>query len=423
MRIGLINIGDELLAGKTLNTNAFDLALWLGELGHELVFTLAIADRFSTIAGALRAGLSEDETLPPCEWLILTGGLGPTADDLTRPAVAAFLGVPLETNSLAAQWLGERLGIHPHAIAEGQRTQLELPQGAEPLHNPAGTACGFQLILGRKKVLAMPGVPSEFKAMFNLHCRPYLISSDAVLLRRSLITFDLSESLQREYLRNFLPPTPFRYSSLPTSTGHVTIALEAFVSNAERELREKTLASSWAELIALLPAESIVDNDGLDLSGAVHKLLGAHGATVAVAESCTAGLLGSMLTETPGSSAIFHQGYLTYANQAKTKVLGVDSHLLLQHGAVSAQVAEAMAQGCRRVSGSTYSVAITGIAGPGGGSIEKPVGLVFIAVASSQRCEVTRFQLRGQRQNIRLRAAYSALNCLRLFIIKDLENK
>ncbi len=415
MRVGLITIGDELLLGKTLNTNAFDLASWLNELGHELAFALTVGDREETIVSALR----ENTALPCCEMLLLTGGLGPTPDDLTREAAAAFLGTKLVHSPEATAWLAERIGAKADAIPEGQRSQLFIPEKATPLRNPAGTACGFGFDAGEAKAFAFPGVPSEFKAMFDAHCRPTLLRRDAALLRRRVFTFGLAESRQREYLRDFSPPAPFRFSSLPSEPG-VAIALEAFVPNDEIAAAEKNLNAAWKDLLSRLPEENIVDRDGSSLPETVFKLLRAKKATVSIAESCTGGALGYLLTETPGSSEIFRQGFLTYANAAKTKLLGVPADLLAQHGAVSEAVALAMARGCREVSGSDYAVAITGIAGPDGGSPEKPVGLVYVATASVRGATARRFQFKGDRKSIRWRSAYTALNQLRSFIIKDL---
>jgi nicotinamide-nucleotide amidase len=358
--------------------------------------------------------------LPRCDMLILTGGLGPTQDDLTREAVADFLSVPLLFNPEAAAWLAERLGLTRDDIPEGQLPQVKVPRGATPLRNPAGTACGFRFETSGTRVFAFPGVPAEFHAMFDLHCRPELQRRDAILLRRKLVTFGLPESRQRELLKDFTPPVPFRFSSLPAESG-VVIAIEALVPQAQAASHSVRLEAAWKELISRLPEDCIVDRGGLSLPEAVFLLLRSRKSTVAVAESCTAGALGFLLTETPGSSEVFRQGVLAYANEAKTQWLGVSTKLLAEHGAVSEPVALAMARGCREAANTDYAVAITGIAGPDGGTPEKPVGLVYIGVASSRGAKVYRFQFRaGDRNSLRWRSAYTALNQLRLFIINDL---
>ena len=436
MQVGLINIGDEILAGKILNTNARDMAEWLRELGHETAFMLTIRDGIEPLTAALRghfsapgaaslADLPDPWPLPRCDLLVLSGGLGPTHDDLTRQAIAAFLDVPLEHSPLAAQWLGQRLGIAPEDIPPGQATQLVVPRGAVPLHNTAGTACGIRIDVPRVDappcpVFAFPGVPSEFRALFDAHCRPLLERRDAVLLRRRAVTFGLAESRQRDHLRGFTLPEPLRFSSLPNATG-VTISLEAFVPLADVPATEQVLDATWNDLLARLPQECIVDRThGEPLVPAVVAALRTRGATVSVAESCTGGLVGHLLTSVPGSSAVFKRGYLTYSDAAKRDLLGVPAETLEKFGAVSPETAEAMARGCLTASGAEYAVAVTGIAGPDGGTPEKPVGLVHVcAVSRAGGLRLDTFRYRKDRDGNRRHAAYAALNCLRLLIFTN----
>jgi nicotinamide-nucleotide amidase len=423
MRIGLINIGDEILAGKILNTNARDLALWLSELGHELAFMLTVPDGVRELEEPLRRALNEDAATR-CGMLILSGGLGPTHDDFTREALATYLGTPLERSAVATEWLSKFLGITPDAIGQGQATQLDVPRGVTPLENPVGTACGLGFTENGCAVFAFPGVPREFRTLFDLHCRPLLARRDAVLLRRRAITFGLSESRQRDFLRDFVLPAPFRYSSLPNATG-VTIAMETYATNAEEDSLRAALDTAWNDLLSRLPAECIVSRDGTPLVDTVVALLRAHNATVSVAESCTGGLLGHLITSVPGSSAIFQRGFLTYCDDAKRELLGVSTETLQQHGAVSEETAYAMAEGCLKMARSDYAISVTGIAGPDGGTDEKPVGLVYVGVASGRtgRVETARFKFREDRDGNRKKSAYNALNLLRLLILKDLEEK
>jgi nicotinamide-nucleotide amidase len=433
MRVGLINIGDELLAGKILNSNARDLALWLGELGHETAFMLTIPDGVDALAGTLRDHLDAPGSpaalsLGRCGMLILSGGLGPTHDDLTRAGLAAYLGTALERHAEAAAWLGERLGLAPDAIAPGQATQLMVPRGVTPLRNPAGTACGLSFVHHLEEsggetacvVFAFPGVPSEFRALFDAYCRPLLERRDARLLRRRAVTFGLSESRQRDHLAGFAVPEPFRFSSLPNASG-VTLALEAFAPAAEVPRLQALLDNTWNDLLARLPAECIVDPDGATLIETVIRLLRERGATVSVAESCTGGLVGHLITSVPGSSAIFERGFLTYSDAAKRELLGVPRETLDAHGAVSEETARAMARGCLTAARSDYALAVTGIAGPDGGTPEKPVGLVYIAGASSRGEDCARFLFRADREGNRRLSAFAALNLLRLLILKDLQ--
>jgi len=422
MRVGLINIGDEILAGKILNTNARDLALWLAELGHELAFMLTVPDGVEALEEPLRRALAE----PPatrCGMLILSGGLGPTHDDFTREALARHTGTPLQRNEEAARWLGAFLKIDPATIAPGQATQLLVPQGVTPLHNPVGTACGLLFHENDCAVFSFPGVPREFRTLFDLHCRPLLVNRDAVLLRKRAVTYGLSESKQRDHLRDFTIPAPFRFSSLPNATG-VTIALETFAPAAEVDTLRDALEALWSDLLSRLPQDCIVARDGTPLVETVVGLLRAHGATVTVAESCTGGLVGNLLTSVPGSSAVFGRGYLTYSDDAKHDMLGVNVDTLKAHGAVSDETAREMARGALTAAQADYAISVTGIAGPDGGTDEKPVGLVHIGVASRRgTVESWRFTFRSDREGNRRLSAYNALNQLRLTILKDFGQK
>lgn len=423
MRIGLINIGDEILAGKILNTNARDLALWLAELGHELAFMLTVPDGIEALQQPLKRALAEPEATR-CGMLILSGGLGPTHDDFTREALSRHLNAPLERHEEAASWLGAFLNVAPQEILPGQATQLLVPRGVTALHNPVGTACGLGFTESGCAVFAFPGVPREFRTLFDLHCRPLLTRRDAMLLRRRAVTYGLSESRQRDHLRDFVVPEPFRFSSLPNATG-VTIALETFAASEDAPRLRAVLDDAWNDLLARLPAACIVDRGGASLIDTVFTLLRAAEATVAVAESCTAGLVGHLLTTPPGTSMVFERGFLTYSNDAKIELLGVPAGTLKEHGAVSEQTARAMAEGCLKAARSDYAIAVTGIAGPDSDMTEKPVGLVYVGVASrrSGRTDVTRFLFREDRDGNRRLSAYNALNQLRLLILSDLEQK
>jgi nicotinamide-nucleotide amidase len=427
MRIGLINIGDEILAGKILNTNAREMARWLGELGHEVAFMLTVADGVAPLVAALRQTLDEDSpALPRCDLLILSGGLGPTHDDLTRDAMAAYLGTDLVRSEEAAVWLSEFLRRPVEELGAGQSLQLLVPRGVTALHNTTGTACGMRFDHQRAgkscAVFAFPGVPREFRALFDAHCRPLLENGEGRLLRRRAVTFGLPESRQRDALRGFAVPEPFRFSSLPNATG-VTLALETFAPAAEAARLEARLDAAWNDLLSRLPPECIVDREGSPLTETVFRLLRDRKATVSCAESCTAGLVGYLLTEVPGSSAVFGKGFLTYSNDAKRDVLGVSEDVLRTHGAVSEETALAMARGCRAAAQSDYAVAVTGIAGPDGGTAEKPVGLVYVAAVSAHGEICARHQFREDRDGNRRLSAYAALNQLRLLILKDLHQK
>ncbi len=420
MRVGIINIGDELLGGKILNSNQFELARLLAPLGHRIPFNLVIGDEEDAIVRALDWATGP-QALGEIDMLILTGGLGPTQDDLTRQAVAAFLGLKVAASPEALAWLSEFLGKPASDLPWGQMVQASIPEGTRALRNPAGTACGFAFQARGVTGYAFPGVPSELDAMVRLHLMPGL-QGDGVLLEKALWTWSWSESAQREAFGSLGIPAHFRFSSLPGEKG-VRLTLSCLCAPSDRDRRASELDLLWRKMLAAIPPEAIVDSEGSALPQAVVKLLLAERATVSVAESCTGGGLGFLITEVPGSSAVFHKGFLTYSNPAKTDLLGVDAGILESHGAVSEATAMAMARGCLGRTGATYAAAITGIAGPTGGTTEKPVGTVWIAVASKDFCVAKQLKLRGDRNTIRWRSAYSALNQLRLAISGQLEQK
>lgn len=413
MRVIIINIGDELLGGKILNSNQFDLARILTPLGHDIPFNLVVSDDEAILIRTLSWTFGPQAIVKP-DMVILTGGLGPTKDDLTRQAVAGFLGRKVVEDPEALDWLCDFLGKPADGMPWGQRIQASVPEGTSPLRNPVGTACGFRFDFGGIQCYSFPGVPAELDAMVRMHMLP-ILKGDGVFLEKTLYTWNWSESAQREAFHSIAFPPHFRYSSLPGERG-VRLTLSCLCPPSQREERAGELELLWQEMIHVIPSEAIVDSEGLNLPQTVVKLLLSKKSTVSIAESCTGGGLGFLLTETSGSSEVFQQGYLTYSNQAKTEMLGVDPALLEKHGAVSEEAALAMAQGCLERSGATYGLAITGIAGPGGGTLEKPVGTVWIAVATKGLANARLYKMRGERNPIRWRSAYSALNQLRLLI-------
>ncbi len=420
MRIGIVNIGDELLSGKILNTNQLELSRLLTPLGHKVVFAIVVGDNVKNLTGTLEwiaAGIQDHSEEARVDVLVLTGGLGPTRDDLTREAVAAFLNKKVIENPEALDWLGAFLGKTIVEFPLGQRIQATIPESTIALRNPTGTACGFKTIYRGMTLFAFPGVPSELKAMATMHLLP-TIPSKRQLLERSLWVFGWSEGSQRQAFGSVNIHPPFQFSSLPNKKG-VQLSLSCLSTTEEREQRQAELDDMWKRLVAAIPKEAVVDAHGADLVEAVQKQLLAERAQIAVAESCTGGGLAALLTDLPGSSAIFQKGFLTYSNAAKCEMLGVDPEILNTHGAVSEPCALAMVKGCLIRSGAEYACAITGIAGPDGGSNEKPVGTVWIAIASQKGVIAHKFQFRGDRRTVRSRSCYSALNLLRLHILEN----
>jgi nicotinamide-nucleotide amidase len=354
--------------------------------------------------------------------LLVSGGIGPTEDDLTRQALAAVMGEPLLPSS---EWLAELEAFFRKVnrpMSPLNRVQAMIPRGARMIFNSAGTAAGIHETLsngGRRcEVFVMPGVPKEMKIMFARDVLPRLteIGAGAVILSRTLHTFGLGESAVAEKLGPLM--TRGRNPSVGTtvSGGIVSLRINAnFPSRARAasELEESEVACRRA----LGPL--IFGQDDETLQGVLAKMVRDAGKTIATAESCTGGLLAKMLTDVPGSSAFFQQGWITYSNAAKTKLLSVPPALIEQHGAVSEPVAAAMATAAATLAGASFGIGISGIAGPDGGTPAKPVGTVCIAlhVGARQSCAVRTFVLSGDREMIRDRSAKMALTLLRFDLL------
>jgi nicotinamide-nucleotide amidase len=398
--VEVLCIGTELLLGNILNGNARWLAEQLAALGIPHYRQEVVGDNRERLIEAVRGAAGR------CRVLLTTGGLGPTPDDLTTEAIAAAFAAPLV----------EHPGVWADAL---------LPQGAELLPNPTGTAPGmiwspappqpaFQLQPGFT-VLTFPGVPSELRAMWAATAVPWLRQAglaQGVFASRMLRFWGVAESSLAEQVSDLLAlenPTVAPYAGL----GEVKLRITARAGDAAGA--EALLAPVEAEVRARTSSHCFGCGDD-SLASVVLELLRRRGASLAVAESCTGGGIGAALAAVPGASDVFFGGVIAYADAVKRGVLGVPAELLLQHGAVSDPVASAMAEGVRRLVGSTWGVAVTGIAGPGGGSAEKPVGLVHIAVAGPEDCvsEAVRFGSRRERNSIQSLTIGEALNRLRL---------
>ena len=406
----LLCIGTELLLGNILNSNARWLAERLAALGVPHFRQEVVGDNRERVITAVRAASQRSRVL------ITSGGLGPTPDDLTTEAIAAAFDTPLQERPEVWELIQARLAGRGRPLAASNRRQAWLPEGAQVLPNPTGTAPGmiWSPVAGFT-VLTFPGVPSELKAMWLATAEPWLRQAgvaEGVFASRLLRFWGVSESALAEQVSDLLAqdnPTLAPYAGL----GEVKLRMTA---RAEDE-------GSAAALLAPLEAElrrrsgqSCYGIDGDSLASVVIEKLRQRGETLAVAESCSGGGLGAALTAVPGASDVFLGGVIAYANAVKQGLLGVDPLELERWGAVSDPVAEAMALGARRVTGSDWALAITGVAGPGGGSDQKPVGLVHIAVAGPASCrsEAVRFGSSRPRAWIQALSVGEALNRLRL---------
>ena len=436
----ILSIGDELVLGQTVDTNSAWLSAQLAGVGCGVVAHLTVADDQAAIEQAIRhAAVCSD-------LLLISGGLGPTEDDLTRQALAKVMGQPLELN---AQWLAvleEFFAARGRPMPEANRIQAMIPRGARMIDNTAGTAAGIEAVLHSGdapvsasprphvsasshsvpessphcRVFVMPGVPKEMRTMFLRDVLPYVReqSRGAVILSRTLHTFGLGESAIAEKLGNLMWRD--RNPSVGTTVSSGIVSLRVNARFPSRDRAEVALEQTVSECQSAL-GPLIYGQDEQSLQEVVGMMLKSTSGlpTVATAESCTGGLLSKMLTDVPGSSAYFSYGWVTYANQAKEELLGVPAGLLREHGAVSAPVVLAMAAGARTRANSTYALAISGIAGPDGGTAAKPVGTVCIALAHPGGAAARTFLFPGDRGFIRDRSAKMALTLLRYHLLGE----
>lgn len=411
MRAEVISVGTELLLGQVTDTNAVHLAQVLAEAGVDLFFKQTVGDNLSRIQEAVRLALSR------ADLVLMTGGLGPTEDDLTVEAVAGALGLPLYREESVAEQIRLFFAARRRPVPDSVYKQALVPAGAQVIPNRRGTAPGVVISHGGATVVIMPGVPAEMEGMVQDFLIPWLRARTGGLVIRSRVlkVTGLGESAVEEQIRDLLHmeiPTIAPYAKL----GEVHLRLTAKGSPDEVQ---RALAAGEAAVRERL-GHLVFAADGESLEEVTGRLLRATGKTLAVAESCTGGLIGDRLTNVPGSSAYFLHGVVAYSDAAKVALLGVAPDLLERHGAVSGPVALAMARGVQRQAGSDLALGITGIAGPTGGSAEKPVGLVYCALVDREQETVQewRFGAEAGRRGIKYLASQAALNLLRLHLLR-----
>lgn len=407
MKAELVMIGSELLLGDIVDTNASYLASELASLGIDLHYKTTVGDNWLRIQHAL------SQALVRADIVLTSGGIGPTTDDLTREAAASAFQRRLVRSDSVLEQLQRFFAERGRTMTENNRKQAYFPEDAQILPNPTGTAPGFVVEGFGKTLIALPGVPRELKTMFHATVAPFLVAKrveGSVILSRTLHFVGIGESAMEELVKDIIHgqnnPTVAPYASL----GQVRLRVTA---KAADEASCRRLIEPVEQDIRRRLAPYFFGCDGITLEERVGQLLRAQQATIAVAESCTGGLISHRLTNVPGSSAYFMAGYITYSNAAKTAVLAVPEALIHREGAVSAAVAAAMAEGARRAAAVTWGLAVTGVAGPAGGSPQKPIGTVHMAAAGPREtfCEQHRFW--GEREEIKARAAQAAFDLVR----------
>jgi nicotinamide-nucleotide amidase len=417
MRTEIIAVGSELLTPFFQDTNSLFLTERLNDLGLGVSFKTLVGDNDSDLRQAIRTALGRSTLI------IAMGGLGPTEDDRTREAFARALGRKLVFNARILAGIRQRFKRRGLRMSATNRKQSYVIEGAEILENPNGTAPGLWIETPGRRIALLPGPPHELKPMFDHHVLTRLRSFvKGITIRRIMRLTGIGESLMESRIKDV-------YSGLPPGVTVTTLASPGdlaihlvYQGNAPASVAAPLLDTLQKRITSRL-GPWIYSTDGESLESVVGTLLKGKGLTLACAESCTGGLLAHRLTNTPGSSAYFLESAVVYANRAKVRRLGVPRSLIEEHGAVSAQVARAMAGGIRRTAASDYGLAITGIAGPDGGTARKPIGLVYVALARAAGVSVEKNVFWGGREQVKFQSSQQALDILRKDLIKIPPNK
>jgi nicotinamide-nucleotide amidase len=406
----IIAIGSELLTPDRADTNSLWLTEKLNSIGIEVKLKTIVGDDDARLEEAIKDALRRSSVV------ITTGGLGPTEDDITRKVAARAMGRRLMLNEKVLEEIRERFLSFGRTMPEINSRQAMVIEGAQILDNPNGSAPGMSLEHDNRVVVLLPGPPREMKPMYENFVQPKLVAKvgNVRVVRRVLRVAGLGESAVDERIAPVYSQYKNPQTTILFNRSEIEIHLTA---QAKTEADAELLLDGLAGQIEERLGHAIFAFRGEKMEEVVGLRLAVNGFTLAVAESCTGGLIAQRLTEVPGSSVYFMEGVVSYSNESKTRTLGVDAELIAAHGAVSAQVAEAMAEGVKRRAETDFGLSVTGIAGPGGGSEEKPVGLVYIALADDAHTEHRKIMLPGDRHLIRWRASQAALDLLRRRLI------
>ena len=410
MRAEIIATGTELLTGGSVDTNSVFLSEELMLLGLETAFKTVVGDDEKDMEEALKRAMARVDAV------IITGGLGPTEDDITRKVVAKITKKRLVLNEEALTAIRTRLAGRGKDVLAVNDRQALIPAGTRLLPNPAGIAPGFYIDEGGPFVAVLPGVPREMRAMYSESLRPALeqrFGGKSFIRRRVLRTCGISESAVNQAIQDILRRNEPKVGLSVKETG-VDVRIIARASSGEQA---QALVDRTESAIREKLGDAVYGVDGVELEEVVGALLKQRRLKIAVAESCTAGLIGARITNIAGSSEYFERGAVVYSNLAKTEMLGVPVDVIERHGAVSSEVAAAMAQGIKQAARTDLGLSVTGVAGPGGGTDKKPVGLVYTALASSQGTKTAEYRLLGSREQIRMRASQMALDMVRRYLI------
>lgn len=410
MDFELVSVGTELLLGQIVNTNAQFLSQQLSELGFNVFYTTVVGDNPERLKSALRIAAMRADAV------ITTGGLGPTGDDLTKETIAEFCGLRCVMDEESKHRIEERFKSHGQYMPESNLKQAEMPEGCIILKNDHGTAPGAIVegkVAGKDTTFIMlPGPPSEMKPMFINSVKPYLqTKASQIIHSKSLRVFGVGESAAEEKLKEVIEnqtnPTIAPYAK----TGEMELRLTAKAESLEKA--EKLLLPLEQKVRSILKEYIYAEGADASLEKTVALLLKEKNKKLTVTESCTGGLIAEKITRIPGVSANFDCGFVTYSNEQKSQLLNVQETTLQQYGAVSYQTAKEMAAGALAAANADIAVSVTGIAGPDGGTEEKPVGTVYIGIATKDKNWAYHFYLSGNRLVVRERASLYALDLVR----------
>ncbi|MBN1474246.1 MAG: competence/damage-inducible protein A [Syntrophaceae bacterium] len=418
MKIGILTIGNELISGRTADANASFIAREINQQGWSVEAIMSVGDDFTKIKDRLNYLLSMTDAV------ICTGGLGPTADDITSAAIAAAFGLPLYTDENVLNHIKEIFAKYNLRWIENNAKQAMFPQGAEVIENPVGTAAGFFLKVEGKLIFVIPGVPGEARRMLPEGVLPVLRKhfpeAELHVAKQTIKTFGLGEGAVDNALKDI------DFNALGVSIGFYPVFPENHIVIIAREQsRQKAqdkLKKAQDEITNRLK-QNIFHYGDETLEEVVAGMLMEKKLTLAVAESCTGGLIASRLTDVPGSSEFLERGLVTYSNKAKMELLGVPAAVLGKHGAVSEETARLMAEGVRKIAATDLGLSSTGIAGPTGGSKEKPVGTVYLALADGKKTHCRHFAFRWDRRRNKLVFSEAALIFIYDYLLGRLSNE
>jgi nicotinamide-nucleotide amidase len=410
MRAEIIAIGSELLTPYRLDTNSLFLTDGLNQVGIRVAHKAVVGDSLDDMRASFRQALDRADLIVAC------GGLGPTDDDRTREAVADLLGRKLELNQGVLRHIQELFRRFGRVMPEINRRQAMVPEGATVIPNPRGSAPGLWIEASGHILILLPGVPSELRAMFEQEVRPRLtrLGHDERLFTRDLRITGLPESEVEQRVSPLYALYPDTETTILASPPGIQLHPRVW---SRDPAQANQILDEMVKRMALALGEHLYSTEGEMLEEVVASALTENRATIAVAESCTGGLLAERLTNIPGSSSYFLGGVVCYSNELKSALVNVPAELIESKGAVSPEVALALAEGIRKTTGATIGVGVTGIAGPGGGTPEKPVGLVHIGIADERGPRERRFQFPGDRERIRMHASQTALDSVRRYFL------